>query len=263
MTIVCTSDTKYLPLFTVMLNSVCKNSPETHVHCRLVNIDPKLITTYDNVSYTIDNTNLSVENNILIKDWSINLDSELDRSQSPAFPTYKRIYSQLASYCTNIKYDTIYKLMEKDTDDVYLYIDVDTIVRKNLYQLDTAMFLAVADIGVVLNLKDDDKFVVSSRESIDLETGGLMIFVNTLRSKRFVKFCRDNINLFDITADEGVFNDAYESIKPTILNIPTSYKDESFNEASHMWSGHGDVKSYNQIYINEQKKYEDSSDHSS
>ena len=144
MTIVCTSDTKYLPLFTAMLNSVCKNSPETHVHCRLVNIDPKLITTYDNVSYTIDNTNLSVENNILIKDWSINLDSELDRSQSPAFPTYKRIYSQLASYCTNIKYDTIYKLMENGCDvnglETHKFVDTNL---ENLQKDSISIFNAI------------------------------------------------------------------------------------------------------------------------
>ena len=123
MTIVCTSDKKYLPLLIAMLNSVRENSPNTHVHCRLINVDPGPIKAYDNVSYFVDTTELDSRNNILINDWQDGPDEDdlrkLDRSKPSAFTTFRRVYSQVVSYCTNIKYDTLHTLMKQNTDEVY------------------------------------------------------------------------------------------------------------------------------------------------
>jgi len=245
MTVVCTSDCKYLVYLNALLSSININSPDTHVYVRLVNISNNDIEQrYKNVkvvndSITIDSRPNNVKYITKLNDNGINIYGVKD---------IKDAYSNLTAYCTNIKYNTLSNLLYEDYDDVLVYLDVDTIVRKDLSDLED--LIKCGDIGIILDNEIDTVFC----------EGGLIGINNTPLSKQFIQHINDHINLYDITADEVYFDHAVNIYNPTIIDIPRTFKEEGnnnrhFNTEAYMWSGHGDNKILASDYVNEFNMY--------
>jgi len=169
------------------------------------------------------------------------------------------LYSELMAYCSNIKVDTIVKCLEKYNQSV-VYIDADTIVRKNLSPLDT--IINNHDICMVIDEPYTSQHTGSKRleEQKCLYQGGLMCVNNTSNALKFMKefLYRISCEMKDWDADEGIF---YEIIENNIVDIkigslPRTFKDEDiFREDSYMWSGSGNSKYCNQRYVDEFQSY--------
>ena len=260
MIIVCTADKKYFPLLKIMVNSVRINSPGTKIFARLVNWA-------ENISDTeIDELKQSYEGHVDVLldpneqleephwDHSCGLVSKfLNRERSryknkkeSAFKAYNQIYSDLGAYCTNIKFNTISMLLD-ERDEPILYLDVDTIIRKPLDGLER--IIKQTDIAMV-----------------GFDKGGLIGVNCTGLSRMYIHEVEKCMDMFNISGDEVALKKAYDIFHPSITYLTTTFKDEGvngFNHDSVMWSGHGDVKCYDEQYIEEQKKYENGSNNTS
>lgn len=273
MTVVCTSDEKYLPLFNAFAQSALDNSPSTKIICRCVDVDKSVLVKFNNVKYIFDTIKLNKKPTIVKPDWRAKrytTDRPL-RDLHPKVNDYqilKRIYSEHAAYCTGIKYDTLNTLMVDEIDEVYIYSDVDAIIRKDIHDLHDIMYKYDADIGVVtdvmveynstnFNCFDKAKLI----RDFELETGGLIVVRNTEKSRKFIKFCAEEIDIFNVSSDELVFNDACKLFEPVTVKIPLKYKDEGgpdnrdFREDSCIWSGQGDIKNFSPTYTKELNYY--------
>ena len=263
MTIVCTSDEKYLPLLAVLLESASIHDLSLRFHVRLINTSKdaallNYITGYPRVKILHDNVELnSKPTKVSTLKRNPDLDNSgfvRDRKGHGEFKVIRRAYSELNAYCTNIKYNTLNTLLQENYDDVLVYLDVDTLIRKPLDDLEA--LIKKGDIGIVLDgdsLDDPD---------VDFVDGGLIGVNNTEMSRKFIKDIDKNMDLLDITDDEMYFEKAYKLYKPSIVNLPRSFKEEGgetgeFDTDAYMWSGHGDNKSYCTQYIKEFQRYKE------
>ena len=265
MIIVCTSDKKYINTFNAFAYSINKNSPHCKIVCRYIGEEQKL-KSFNNCIYKFDNKKLRTTLDIPTEPnyYLYKYDKPPERLNN--YQPIRRLYSEIAAYCTGIKYDTLYELMLED-NALLVYCDVDTIVRKDLSLLDKEMERNNADIGLVLDIQGgktvrefSSKFHLY-KEDVSLKTGGLMVFRKNKKTLSFLKYCKENIHLLDIDGDETVFDKAVKIFNPSILKIPTLYKDEggknasNFSKDSYMWSGHGEIKDFSSDYDKEVKKY--------
>ena len=155
-------------------------------------------------------------------------------------------------YCSNIKFNSINKLLKKDFKYL-IYLDVDTIVRKDISILKEK--LKDVDIGMFIDERD-----------LHLRTAGwnagLMMIRNTNVSNLMYLLIEKyiNDNFWDYDADEEIFDKIYNEHKEKIkmLEVDKTFKDNGpdYNDDSHMWSGQSQEKILNQKYILESKKYE-------
>ena len=265
MTIVCTSDERYLPLLAVLLESAAVNAPTLDFHVRLVNVDEqhaqRMIGRYKNsVLHNIMHDNVDLNNkptkvSTLIRNPDLdNSGFVRDRKGYGAFKVIRRAYSELNAYCTNIKYNTLNSLLRDGYDDVLVYLDVDTLIRRDLEDLES--LIKKGDVGIVLegDSLDDPK--------VDFVDGGLIGVHSTDMSKKFIQDIDKHMDLLDITDDEMYFEKAYKLYKPSVVRLPRSFKEEGgetgeFDTDAYMWSGHGDNKSYCTQYIEEFQRYKE------
>ena len=285
MKIVCTSDKKYMPLLRALVTSVATNSPQTSIYARLVSWEEKItdeeIADLKNIHPLVeierdDGTGLEAETfekapNLVenfLKSREKNRPHHHRRSErKSAFKTYQTIYTDAAAYCTNIKFNTLNKLA-KACKEPLLYLDVDTVVRKDLSDLEA--IIENTDIAIVND----------TPTLIDFKQGGLIGFnPNALRARVYMLEVESQLDLFNITGDEIAMKAVYDQVVARhwraarmdlalqVEALSCIYKDEgkngSFDSESVMWSGHGDIKSYSEAYISEQRKYENSSDNTS
>ena len=273
MKIVCTSDKKYMPLLRALVTSVATNSPQTSIYARLVSWEEKITdeeiaelkaihslveTERDDgkglEEETFEKTPNLVEN--FLKSREKNRSHYRQRSErKSAFKTYQTIYTDAAAYCTNIKFNTLNKLA-KACKEPLLYLDVDTVVRKDLSDLEA--IIENTDIAIVND----------TPTLIDFKQGGLIGFnPNAPRARVYMLEVESQLDLFNITGDEIAMKAVYDQVALQVEALSCIYKDEgkngSFDSESVMWSGHGDIKSYSGAYISEQRKYENSSDNTS
>ena len=277
MKIVCTSDKKYIETFNAFAASAYKNSPETSIICRVLNCKKDSLIPFPNVSYIFDNIELDSKPNIIgSKSLYFRKQKDLPSDRTPKYDkvpkrinyhqTTGRIYSELQSYCTGIKYDTLFTEMSKK-NGIFVYSDVDALICKDLYDLENALESNNVDIGIVTDRQHSESVEEFNsvfklyNEEVDLKTGGLLAFKKTETSLKFLEYCRDNIDLKNIDGDEIVFNEASKKFNPKLISIPVTFKDEggkeanNFSPSSYIWSGHGEVKDFSRMYDKEVKKY--------
>ena len=277
MNIITTSDYKYLPQFNALAASALKNSPKTHIVCRVINCAKDSLIHFSNVSYIFDDIVLESKPNIMgSKSLYFRKQKDLPSDRTPKYnkipvrinnyQTTGRIYSELQSYCTGIKYDTLFTEMSKK-NGIFVYSDVDALICKDLYDLENALESNNVDIGIVTDRQHSESVEEFNsvfklyNEEVNLKTGGLLAFKKTETSLRFLEYCKNNIDLKNIDGDEIVFNEACTILNPKLLSIPVTFKDEggreadNFSSLSYIWSGHGEVKDFSSMYDKEVKKY--------
>jgi len=273
MKIVCTSDKKYIPLLRALVTSVARNSPQTSIYARLVSWEEKitdeeiaelkaihsLVETERDDGKGLEEETFEKTPNLVesfLKSREKNRPYNQQRAdRKSAFKTYQTLYTDAAAYCTNIKFSTLNKLARTCREPL-LYLDVDTVVRKDLCDLEAI-------------IKNTDIAIVNDTPTLtDFKQGGLIgVNPDSVRARIYMLEVENQLDLFNITGDEIAMKDVYDQVQPRIEALTHTYKDEgsngSFDVESVMWSGHGDIKSYNEVYISEQRKYEDVSNNTS
>lgn len=150
MVVTTTVDKNYLEYLFCLVKSVRVNSPSTLVHCRLVNItDNSVIDNlkriFPNIIIELDSTNLtSKRRNLRASGELLHGSSILDclaRQHKKGMPRF--LCSDIQCYTSNTRFRNIKKLLQEGHQDV-IYMDADTIVRKNIEDLQS--YLSKSDL---------------------------------------------------------------------------------------------------------------------
>ena len=226
------SDSTYLPFTRVLFNSIkCNVKTPYKFHLHTVNVPDKKINffkdTYENIEVTVD---------------KIELDEKPDFNNS--FNKSKK-----AAYCANIRAKGIHDLMMRGCKYI-LYLDADSIVRKDLNQL-------------LEMIKNTDIIIATRKESPKIRSKvltGVIGINNNLNSLKFVDLWKslvlNELSLYRWYTDQVMFTKAMEENIINITDLPLEYIDTArFVGGSFIWCGKGDRKFGNTKYIQEMEKY--------
>lgn len=252
-----TSDKNYIPFAKILVNSIQKNSPNVEIVGRFVNCEDEDLACFDSISIISDKTELSTVRNLKTKEGLYAVDKEdLVLKNKTTIKPLRLFYSELIAYCSNIKFDTLKRLLKLQVGSV-IYLDVDSIVRGEVYRL-------FADLS-----KHDFCFFKDKPYSEQLDTkrlidedflyhGGLIGVHNNKDTRDIIKWACSVVNaeIFDWDVDERIITEFLELSK-SIKNIDKKYKDEDLESGSIIWSGSGNTKFTHGRYIEECKKYGD------
>tara|TARA_S200002703_G_C3778526_1_gene239794 strand:+ start:577 stop:1398 length:822 start_codon:yes stop_codon:yes gene_type:complete len=257
LTIVCSTNQKYLQYVKPFFNSLEKNSKNLNVVLRLVNCK----------NFNNEYKNFDLYKIYEYKDFKNKIITNFEDSKKLNYIELKEkikkgklgnsIFKRDEGvYCSNIKFNTINFLISNSFKHI-LYLDVDTIVNHNFDSIiqdsknyDLAMFIDKNDINSYTT-KYDEKYMGWN--------AGFMYINNTELSKNFYNTLEERVNkdIFNIEADEVEFQKLLSEIDIKILYVNKKYKDNGpdYDINSYMWSGQSDEKIINTTYRNKIKEY--------
>ena len=257
LTVVCTTNEKYMQYLYPFLASINKNCKQINVIIRLVNVTSKL-SMYDNFNTFYINEVKKFDNGIIInQEDSKNLNflelKDIVKNNILGNSIFKK---KEAVYCSNIKFNTINTLLYNGFKHI-CYLDVDTIVRKDFNNL--IDITKKYDIAMFIDDNDINSYTTKYGDSYMGLNAGFMYVNNTNASKVFYNILEKKVNadIFDIEADEVEFQKLYKNSNIKMFNVSSKYKDNGpvYNFDSYMWSGQSDEKVYNTIFKDELRKY--------
>lgn len=127
-----------------------------------------------------------------------------------------------------------------------LYLDVDSIIRKNLIN---AKISLSSDVEILFRKTEDLRFKVAT---------GAIIFKNNKQSHLFLEHWETRITpkIFEWFSDQISFYQTYKKTKDkiNISSIDKSLIDWEFHQKSIVWAGKGDRKYRNIVYVLESAK---------
>ena len=221
-TIFSVSNSRYLKHLKVLLSSVTQNFPESTLYFHLININKdeiaELININQNINYYLENI-------------------EFNSGQEEK------------AYCANIRAKTIYKLLLNKEIDLLLYLDADSIVRKDLSDL--VSLIRLHEITILHRFLSKD-------EHLKFATGVIGI-KKTNNSLAFIKHWSDLVdnNIYEWFTDQLSFSKTYNALASEInlCNIPKKFIDWEFSLTTSIWVGKGPRKYEKELYKLEEQYY--------
>ena len=129
-----TTDKNYIPFADILVNSILKNSPNIKIVGRFVDCNDDDVQQFrEKINVILDIKNICTKRNLTTSEGLYATEEYYFKNQNNVKPV-KLFYSKLISYCSNIKFDTILTLLDQDIRSI-IYVDVDTIIRKDLTKL--------------------------------------------------------------------------------------------------------------------------------
>jgi lipopolysaccharide biosynthesis glycosyltransferase len=259
-----TCDQKYSPYSEILIKSIQKNSPNLQIVLRLVNCNKQTIERISNldtnITTIVENIELSTKRNISCSNKELMYEGLLGSffENKTKIKPARFLVSEQITYCSNIKFDTINKLLEAGAKNI-IYMDVDSIVRRELTPL-----IDIMQTGDICMFKDKP-YTEQHRGSKRLQGqtvlyhGGLICVRNTQRSTELISSWKETVsnNIFDWDIDEQLLSDVTSKTNIAVVDLPVCFKDENLNNSSYIWSGAGETKFSNNIYLNECRHYID------
>ena len=257
LTIVCSTNQKYIQYVRPFFNSLEENSKNLNVVLRLVNCNEfsdeyknfNLYKIYDYKNFKnkiITNYEDSKQLNY------IELKEKIKNGRL-GNPIFKR---DEGVYCSNIKFKTINLLIDNGFKHI-LYLDVDTIVNHDFNSIVTDS--KKYDLAMFVDKNDINSYTTKYGEKYMGWNAGFMYINNNKCSKKFYKKLEERVtqDIFNIEADEVEFQKLLSEIDIKILYVNKKYKDNGpeYNNNSYMWSGQSDEKIVNTMYRNKIKEY--------
>lgn len=236
LTILLVSDETYLNYAYAIINSINKNCSHLKIHLHLVDIneeDEQITKLRDLSIYPID-FSFSQKN--------LNPNKTLNKGNVS--------YSERGAYSANIRMNILYDLMIKGCQYL-LYVDVDSIIRKDLSTLFDLIKSTEVTFQKTGSGNQYSKFK-SGVIGVKTTPNSLLFFKKVSEFIEKNGYCTwgiDQLSLYHI------FNEMIETKKCDWQQLPTTYLDYSFNTDSIIWTGKGQRKYLNNIYVNEYQKY--------
>ena len=216
------SDPKYLRHLKTLLASVAQNFPVVKFYLHLINVEQsiteELLNIYPHIEFSWHNQQFANQEN-------------------------------KQAYCANIRASLIFELLQQQDLSSLLYLDADSIVRKDLSEL-----VKLIDTGdlVILERKN------AAQARLRFPTGVIGIKNNSSTIK-FIERWRDLLydNLYDWYSDQACFTQTYEQMSSQVklVSLPPEYVDWNFLPLSPIWVGKGARKYEHKIYLLEEEYY--------
>jgi len=251
----CTVDKNYIDYIYSLASSIKANCPLIPLHIRLVNIhenDRQIISSvlkdrYKNCFIEFDNIPLSSKREFfrskdqLLYGESIN-DVLKVKKDSKSFKNVNNNYflmSEQQCYTSNTRFRNIIKLLNEDYSYV-MYIDADTIVRKNIYDLKDILI----SYDLTCNINKCDRY--SNSKCWELSFLGIK---NSNRAKHFAKQCMEltENDMYDWDSDQNSIEEIYSNnFKDLTVNSSIKHiedigqlHDREHLKDSYIWAGSG------------------------
>ena len=263
MVVTTTIDINYLNYLYCLLSSISINSPSTLVHCRLVNINDldiinklksihsKIIIECDFSDLTTKRKNLRAKGELL---YGQSIKDCLTQKYKKGVPRF--LCSDLQCYTSNTRFRNFKKLFNLGYEHV-IYLDADTIVRKNLKELHNYI---TSDI--CCNISHCERYP----NSRCWECSFLYIKSNT----KTIDFINDVIeetesDMFNWDSDQIALEKIYSSRYKDVVSLEGNIKHIEDLAALHggelsdntfIWAGSGPTKHTNKKFLNELTFYE-------
>ena len=301
--ICCVSDKKYTKLLKPFLRSLFYHNDDVSVHVTLVNCDElndEIMSINDNITINNENIELSTKRTNLVRHGGLLYDSIYNTTTKPipgGFNGPRFLTSDLACYCSNIRFRVIERILKKGYENV-LFMDVDAIVKKNLKSLYN--IIKDHDITIMKESRgfNSESITISDQlappDRIDWHCGIIGVH-NSNTAMDFIKTLKERTenDMWNWDADQDQFNITFNDFKDRIKlkNLPKEYKDEGYtlrsdtpkqhryydhktktcnvdkythknerckySDESYIWCGAGEAKYSNEQYITEQNKWND------
>ena len=252
--VITTTDSNYLDKYLILLKSLTRNASSCDIHVRLVHGTDdeaaKILSINGNTNIIRDETALNCNKTIL------------NPGMDPFHPSMKSLRTRLLSekviYCAMSKFGNARFLLESGYDNI-LAIDADSIVRKDLNEL--VELIQIYDFMARIETRVPTAFIDPNETML---SEGVMCFRNTPASTIFVEEMASRIeqargtDLYNWSMDTIMLVSVFKKYKPTLKfnGLPHSYKDITYNNNTHIWSGQGSGKN-DEKYISECQLYED------
>ena len=267
LTIMCSTDRKYLDQFLVLANSIKTNTKNYNLIVRLIHADTRLhapehvnefalaagkLSQWSHehgVEIIPDNTPLNEKNTIVMRG--------LDRLHPRMGSLRSRLVSEKQCYAAHSKFINAKYLLDRG-DEYILIMDVDAIVRKDLSEL--IPLLDEFEFTARIERRNDGLFIPTNRTIL---CEGVMGMRNTSTMRWFFNSLVGTLNearkskCYDIDTDTIILSELFYKCSRTIKfgELPYEYKDPSFQSDSYVWSGQGFGR-HDSKYIKEKQLYE-------
>ena len=258
LTIVCTTNKNYIEYTNAFINSIDTNCENINIILRLVNCSPHDVYEPQNLPLDIVQDNFVMQNDKVICEEDIRSTDYRTALQIIKHDKHDNVLfkSKEAVYCSNIKFNTINKLLDQQFKHV-LYLDVDTIVRKDISRVHTEY--NQCDIATYVDLNDVDSFTLPDGSSYMGWNAGFMLIHNNNRTMQFFQQLESRVNqdMYNFDADEIQFQMLLSEMPLNIKYVDKIYKDNGpeYTDGSHMWSGQAHNKVINKLFNEEYAKY--------
>ncbi len=223
LTIISVSDPKYLKCLKVLTASVNQNSPTTKLYYHLINycddeaVSKELLNIHPFIEFSFEKKQFQTD-------------------------------EQKRAYCANIRGEIISKLLACGRK-LLLYLDSDSIVRKDLSELEALM--KTHDILILKRAEIQDTRLRFLTSTIGLN--------NTDATRHFVQRWAEiiNKNIYEWWTDQTSFADTYDELSSAInlRSIPQKFVDSQFSIFSPIWTGKGEKKYGAELYLLEEQYY--------
>lgn len=219
--LVCVSDLTYLKHLKTLLKSLSLTNSNPQVHLTLINVksQKKIIRSLKKI----------------YKDIEFHfIEKTFNKSQ------------HLKAFCANYRPHAIQALLKNGYKKI-LYVDVDTLFRKNINGV--ADLFDNFDIKIHFRDEDDRRFKVAA---------GVILVNNTNASVEFINDWSETISRQEKTwfADQITFYECYKKSKSDLLftHLDKKFIDWDFKKESYVWVGKGNRKKKNISYLLEVMK---------
>lgn len=264
MVVTTTVDKNYLRYLFCLVSSIKQNSPSTTVHCRLINIEeqsvadslrdimPNIIIENDYSNLSTKRRNLRAKGELL---YGKSLAECLSRVYKKGIPRF--LCSDLQCYTSNTRFRNIKNLFNAGYKDV-IYLDADTIVRKDLEELQPVL----SKSDVCCNVS----YCTRYPNDRCWECSFLYIKNNSI-TMSFLEDVRDETesDMFNWDSDqialETIYSNKYKdilSLEEDISNIEdlSALHGRNLSADSYIWAGSGATKFTNTEFLKELSIYE-------
>ncbi len=222
LTILSISDSLYLNRLKALVSSVSQNYPQVKFYCHLVNVERS-------VAESLQHIYSNLECNFDHQDFN----SEEDKK----------------AYCANIRADVMSQLMKRNETSALLYLDADSIVRKDLSEL--LQLIKNHDLVVLKRELAQDEYLKFAAGVIGVKNSGI--------TQEFITYWANLVdkNIYEWYSDQLCFARTYEKFKSQLntINLPHQFIDWEFLSTSSIWVGKGDRKDTNRLYLLEEEYY--------
>jgi len=214
------ADQKYLGYLKTLLNSLSLSNQKISVYISLVNI---------NKTVRLEKSLKKRYENIYIEYINKKFDSIADKK----------------GFCVNYRIPLIKKILKLDFKNI-LFLDADSIVRKPLSEANISQS---SDIEILFRDSEDLRMKVAC---------GVILIKNNVRSKKFIDLWekKNSSGKYTWFFDQITFFDTFIELEKdvNVENIDKKLIDWEFKKNSIIWSGKGNRKSRNLLYIFETVK---------
>lgn len=214
------ADQKYIGYLKTLLNSLSLSNQKISVYVCLVNI---------NKTSRLEKSLKKRYENIYIEYINRTFNSNADKK----------------GFCVNYRIPLIRKILNHDFKNI-LFLDADSIVRKSLYE---AKVSESSDIEILFRDSEDVRMKVAC---------GVILIKNNIRSKRFIELWekKNSSGKYTWFYDQITFFETFMEMRKevNVENIDSNLIDWEFKKSSIIWSGKGNRKSRNLLYIYESLK---------